>query len=299
MRVKGVKKLGSLRLDLNSLSPAAKERLASRIGDAVIADVQKKYSESVGIAVARAYSAYLLAVADYFGRKGDSAFRIDGGLGRYRRTTAGKGFIRKRATPIPARLPASTIQIAFSIPVPTGTTGGSLLSGSREQEISFTTLFAGLAKSTVERKMAKGVNRYWKDSGQTLRIIGAELRAIARSKPATVAEATRRRIPIQPDLRPNAAKPLAKYQLVLSIRLKAPRDPAWAELITESFASGVTRSGFGRKRAFGSSPIVRSIYNEIGFMNRAGAAVPPRSFIQEMGVRAGRALFQQLQQVKA
>lgn len=299
MQVKGVKKLRDLRLDLNTLSPAAKERLASRIGDVMIADVQKKYSDAVGISVARAYSAYLLAVADYFGRKGDSAFRVDGGLSKYRRTVAGKGIIRKRVVPIPARLPASTIQISFSVPVPTGATGGSLLSGSRDQEISFTALFPGLAKSTVERKMAKGVNRYWKDTGQTLRIIGAELRAIARSKPATVAQVTRRRIPIQPDLRPGSAKPLAKYQIVVSIRLKAPRDPAWAELITESFASGVTRSGFGRKSAFGSSPIVRSIYNEIGFMNRAGVAVPPRSFIQEMGVRAGRALFQQLQQVKA
>lgn len=299
MQIKGVKKLRDVRLDLSTLSPEAKQRLAARIGDIAIVDVQKRYQEKVGVAVAQAYSAYLLAVADYFGRKGDGAFRIEGGLGRYRRTVAGHGAVKRRVVPIPDRLPASTIQISFSVPVPTGMTGKSLLDGHREQEIAFSATFAGLAKSTIEKKLSKGVSRYWKQSGQTLRVVGTELRAIAKSNPAKVAVVSRRRIPIQPDFRPKASKPYAKYSLVLSIRLKAPRDPAWAELITESFASGVIRSGFGKKSAFGSTPVIRSIFNETGFMNRAGVAVPARSFIQEMGMRAGRALFQQLQQVNA
>lgn len=73
MKVKGLKVLRSLQLDLSDLSPAAKERLATKLGDLAIVDVQKKYTENVQTAISKAYAAYLRSVADYFGKKGDSA----------------------------------------------------------------------------------------------------------------------------------------------------------------------------------------------------------------------------------
>lgn len=302
MQVKGVRKLRDLKLSISSLSPDAQRRLAERIGDLVIVDVQKRYTDNVGIAISKAYSAYLLAVADYLGRKGDSAFKLPYNISTHRRLKkARRGAVTERVNPIPERGPASTVQISFSIPVPIGTTAKSLLDETkyRQEGIEFTTVFAGLAKSTIEKKLQYGVHRHWRRTGNTLREIGNELRGIARSSPARVANVRRRRIPIQPDLRPKAAKPFARYSIVVSVRLKGPRDPAWAEMLTESFAAGIKRSGFGSVRAFGATPYVRSIFNETGFTTRTGLAVPARAFIQEMGVRAGRALFQQLQQVNS
>lgn len=303
MKVKGLKVLRSLQLDLSDLSPAAKERLATKLGDLAIVDVQKKYTENVQTAISKAYAAYLRSVADYFGKKGDSAFALPYNISVHKKMKPkrkGDGFIKRRAVPIPARGPSSTVQISFSIPLPFGTSAGSLLDNKqyRDEEISFSTVFAGLAASTIEKKLQYNVKRHWKRTGETKRILAEELKSLAKRSSTTLVKVSRRRIPIQADFRPSKASPFAKYSIAVNVRLRAPQDRAWAELITESFASGIRRSGFANTETFiKGTATLGSIFNETGFSHRDGPKVHERAFVQEMGVRSGKALFQQLQQV--
>lgn len=291
MKIKGTRQLRQLTLDTSKLSSSARASLEKKIGDVVIAGLQKKYAPYIENYYSRAWGAYLKTVADYLGTKGNTAFRVPGGLGRYRRKAA-------KGTPqIPDHIPSATVQISMTLPVPTATSlSGMQADDGAFSEIAFSTTFAGLARRTVKKKLKLSVARYWKQSGNTMERIGRELQALARGKPASV-QVTWIRIPAQPGLAKKGSV-LGRYQMVLSIHLRGPSDPAWAEMLAESFASGIIRTGQGKLSAFGVTPNVRSIFNETGFTNTSGVTVPARAWIQQLGKLAGGLLAQQLRRIK-
>lgn len=296
MQVKGVKINGGLRLDTSILSEQQIQSLAKRAGDIVIADVQKKYQEKLAAVVSKTYSDYLLAVANYMGRKGNSTFAISSASSQTTsRWKNQRGGVKKLLGSLGE---TKNINIAFDVTTPAGSLGSA-----QQVSISFTSRWQMLAPSTILAKKKGFRNRFWAATGQTQSTIMEELRAIARSNPVRMVKVTRRRIPIQADLRPEKAKPYAKYQMVSALKLKVPKDPAWAQIISESFSSGLTNGNLAplhgeSEEGVTGRPMPLSLYGEVGFTTRSGQKVR-RAFIQQMGARAGKVLFEQLQQIKA